>query len=154
MKITTPLPALLALMLTALAPLDATAGVYKCMVNGKLVYSDRKCMADSTPINSNPALGNLGADGGSRPGYNRRVESLPQRGYRAPGDGRDKGSDKEADKATVIGKTDDETKQKCETLKRWKLEAAKNGGSAHGKKLHELEDMEFSLCFGHVNGAP
>ncbi len=122
-------------------PALADAAVYKCMVDGKLVYSDRRCEADSAPINAAPAMNN-GSTGGHRssPSYSR------SHGKRS----KDAGS---TSKAAVIDRSDPAKRALCAEVKRRKEAAEKNGGTYRGKSARELDELEFSRCFGHVNGA-
>ena len=130
----------LALVLGLGLPASASAAVYKCVENGRLVYSDRKCSAESAPIDSAPALDNQrsGARGARHASGARRA---PAGRRRAGG-------------ATVIDRTDPGTKALCEEVRRRKAVAERNGGSYRGDSKQELESLEFSRCYGHVNGAP
>ncbi|MCB1907631.1 MAG: DUF4124 domain-containing protein [Rhodocyclaceae bacterium] len=128
---------LMGLFLPALAP----AAVYKCVENGRLVYSDRKCSAESAPIDSAPALDNQrrGSDETVHPGRPARREAPT--GRRRPAG------------ATVIDSADPTKKALCDEVRRRKAVAERNGGSYRGDSLKELEALEFSRCYGHVNGA-
>jgi len=132
---------LLSLATVLACPTLAGAAVYKCMVDGKLVYSDRRCEADSEPINAAPALKN-GSAGGSRSSssYSRSD------GKRS----KDSGS---SSKAAVIDRSDPAKRALCDEVKRRKEAAEKNGGTYRGTSAQELDELEFSRCFGHVNGA-
>ncbi|MCB1956362.1 MAG: DUF4124 domain-containing protein [Rhodocyclaceae bacterium] len=138
-----PLRLLAALAATLILSPLAQAGVYKCYVDGKLVYSDQKCAADSAPMSTNPDMNSARS--------NRPAPTSPYRGNRYREAERTADSSKGSG-ATVIGAGDDDAKKRCDALKRWKAEA-KSRGNYRGKTLSELEDMEFSLCYGRVNKA-
>ncbi|MCB1887748.1 MAG: hypothetical protein KDH20_09080 [Rhodocyclaceae bacterium] len=137
-------PAIFRLLLTLVVAAATTAthaGVYKCKVDGKWVYSDQKCAADSAPINANPNVNRARSSGAGRDTY-----YYSGRAYRNP-PGRTTSDD-----TAVITSGDTMAKARCEALKRWKAEADAYG-SYRGKTPAELEDMDFSLCYGRVNKA-
>lgn len=127
-------------LLTAAQP--AAAGVYKCMEDGKLVYSDRMCDAQSTPLNTKQSLGGTNArrytygDSRREPGTRRTREDRgePVRG------------------PTVIDRTDPETLRRCDELKKLKARLARSGRPLSTGEAEQLEELEFSRCYGHVNG--
>jgi len=129
-------------LVTALAlPACADAAVYKCMVDGRLVYSDRRCEADSAPINAAPAMRNGSAGG-------HRSSSTYSRGY-----GNRRNDSGGGSKAAVIDRSDPAKRALCDEVKRRRDAAERNGGAYRGNTAEELDELEFSRCFGHVNGA-
>ncbi|MCB1893998.1 MAG: hypothetical protein H6945_08885 [Zoogloeaceae bacterium] len=126
------------LCLPALSP----AAVYKCFENGRLVYSDRKCAAESKPMDSAPALDNQRRGVERRSGYERSSASETRSGRRRPAG------------TTVIDQADPAKKALCEEVRGRKARAERNGGNYRGASVQELESLEFSHCYGHVNGAP
>ncbi len=132
---------MLLLALSASLTESARAGVYKCFENGQWVYSDRMCAADSTPLRTDPNM--------NRARSAERNEGVYVEGARHERYG---GKRKDKDETVVIDSGDAAAKVRCEALKRWRAEAARNG-SYRGKTSDELEDLDFSLCYGRVNKA-
>ncbi|MCB1929169.1 MAG: DUF4124 domain-containing protein [Rhodocyclaceae bacterium] len=123
-------------------PTLSSAAVYKCFENGRLVYSDRKCAAESKPMDSAPAMNNQRKGSERRSGYERSARPEVRSGHKRPTG------------TTVIDQADPAKKALCEEVRGRKARAERNGGSDRGTSVQELESLEFSHCYGHVNGAP
>ena len=123
----------------------AGAGVYKCMENGKLVYSDRRCAADSRPMDSNPSLSGTVDPRAKRYRYDtpsQRRRDLRRRSY---GNEAKRGP-------KVIDQADPETVRRCNKIKNRRAQLAYSKRPRHVDEAEKLKELEFSECYGHVNG--